>query len=371
MSSSAAQPLLEVQNLSVGIRRGRHCYTAVNQIGFTINTGEIVALVGESGCGKTLTALSIMRLLPLAAEITGGEIKLGTRDQGPGTRDCYTRNYIASELSPGSLNTSPHSQVPGPRSPIPNQIDLCSANEKSLCKIRGKDITMIFQEPRQSLNPLMRIGAQISEVLKLHGADKKTAEGAALEILHNLRFLQPEKIIQAWPHQLSGGMCQRVMIAIAAINRPRLIIADEPTSALDSENSGSILSLLEQINREYGTAILFISHDLSLAQRFSSRSLIMYAGSIIEEGPSETIFSKPMHPYTTALSGTIPCRESKGKPLAVIPGKAPSVEDNFRGCPFAPRCPRQQERCTSAFPPTARTGNDRKVRCFFPGAENA
>jgi oligopeptide/dipeptide ABC transporter ATP-binding protein len=165
-------------------------------------------------------------------------------------------------------------------------------------------------------------------------------------------------------------MCQRVMIAIAAISRPRLLIADEPTSSLDTENQQQILAELEFINREFGTAVLFITHDLSLAQHFSSRTLVMYAGKIIEEGPSREIFSAPLHPYTAALAGAIPRRENKGRPLACIPGKAPAVEESLPGCPFAPRCSKAQGRCTAVVPPWTAAGESRKLRCFFPGACN-
>jgi peptide/nickel transport system ATP-binding protein len=303
--------LLEVRDLSVGITKGSKHLRPVNGIDITINAGEIVALAGESGSGKTLTALSIMRLLPPAAAITGGSIR-------------------------------------------------CDGDTTSA------GIAMIFQESRQSLNPLMKVGAQIAEALELHGIDKKTAAESALNMLRTLKLPESEKIFSAWPHQLSGGMCQRVMIAIAAIRRPRLLIADEPSSSLDTENRGTILDLLAQINREYGTAILFITHDLSVAVDFCSRLLVMYAGRIIEEGPSRELFSAPMHPYTAALVGAIPRKENRGHPLASIPGTAPSIEDRLSGCPFAPRCPKAQSRCTDELPPLESVGEGRGVRCFFP-----
>jgi oligopeptide/dipeptide ABC transporter ATP-binding protein len=334
--------LLEVRNLSIDIKRKGNSFTAVNEIDIAINAGEIVALAGESGCGKTLTGLAIPRLLRSDKPITGGEIRYYN-----GSSAEYT--------------------------------DLCLLDEKSLCRIRGKEISIIFQESRQSLNPLMRIGAQIAEALVVHGlAGKKAAGKAALELLRTLRFPNPEETISAWPHQLSGGMCQRVMIAIAAICRPRLLIADEPTTALDEAIQGRILDLLGQVNREFGTAILFISHDLSLASRFCSRFLVMYAGRIVEEGPSQALFSEPAHPYTAGLIGAIPRRENRGKPLATIPGRVPSIEDQLPGCPFAPRCPKAQDRCGAALPPLANIGNgdgeslghSRRVRCFFPEARN-
>jgi ABC-type glutathione transport system ATPase component len=249
--------LLEVQNLNVNINHKHTCSPVLNGINFTINAGEIVGLSGDSGCGKTITALSICRLLPPAAQITGGSI----------------RYCAAASAAPGEM------------------VDLCSLDEEYLRRIRGKEIAMIFQEPRQSLNPLMRVGAQIAEALELHGTEKHAAHEAALDLLRQLKFAEPEKILHAWPHQLSGGMCQRVMIAIAAICRPRLLIADEPLTSLDTANQNHILSLLKQINREFGTAILFISHDLPVARHFCSRFLTMNAGKIIEDsdGLAETI----------------------------------------------------------------------------------
>jgi oligopeptide/dipeptide ABC transporter ATP-binding protein len=329
--------LLELNNLSIDIRRKKKYYTAVNRIDLKIDTGEIIALSGESGCGKSLTALSIPGLLPSKAKITSGEI-------------IYTSQN-------GILN-------------------LCNMSEDALCKIRGKEIAMIFQEPGQSLNPLMKIGKQIAEALELHGTGKKTAYIAALDMLKRLRFVQAEKVFNAWPHQLSGGMCQRVMIAIAAICRPRLLIADEPVTSLDTENQNHIMSLLKQINHEFGTAILFISHDISLVQHFCGRFLVMYAGHIIEEGPSDLILTaaggslESLHPYTAGLIGAVPHRKNRGRLLANIPGKAPSLEDKLSGCPFAPRCLKAKEKCYTELPPWKDTGKGHKLRCFFTEGGN-
>jgi len=256
--------LLEIQNLNVTIMHKHTCLSILNGINFSINDGEIVGLAGESGCGKTLTSLSVMRLLPPVARITGGSIRYRAAE-------CAAMCAASGEM-----------------------VDLCSLDEESLRRIRGKEIAMIFQEPRQSLNPLMRIGAQIAETLELHGTEKHAAQKAALDLLRQLKFPEPEKILHAWPHQLSGGMCQRVMIAIAAICRPRLLIADEPLTSLDTANQTHILSLLKQINREFGTAILFISHDIPVARHFCGRFLVMSAGKIIENisGLVEAIPSK-------------------------------------------------------------------------------
>jgi len=343
--------LLEVRNLSVAIRKNGtkkqsgttkqndNLLEAVRGIDFSVAEGEIIALAGESGSGKTLSALSIPRLLPAAAEISGGEI-------------------------------------------VFDNIPLGALSEKELRAIRGKDIAMIFQEPRQALNPLLRVGEQIRESLELHGEkNKNRSRKAALEMIEQMGLGESEKIFSSFPHQLSLGMCQRVMIAIAAISRPRLLIADEAASALDSAVQDKILDALSRMNREFGTAILFITHDFSLVRRFCSRLLVMYAGRIVEEGPSAALFSGDAnaHPYTRALISTIPGKQSKDKPLPVIAGRAPSIEEQFSGCPFAPRCPHTQSttaepnpcaQCTVAFPPAVNLGGGRRVHCYLAEAGN-
>lgn len=339
--------LLEVRNLSVAIRRKipagkgqplkarEELLPVLSGVSLSVNAGEIVALAGESGCGKSLTALSIARLLPPAAEIAGGEIR----------------------FSAGVAH---------------NAADLLALGEKELCRIRGKEIAMIFQEPRQSLNPLMRVGAQIAETLELHGAaDPKEARARALDMIERLGMAEPARIYRAFPHQLSGGMCQRVMIALAAICRPRLLIADEPVTALDGATQEQILDLLGGINRESGAAILFISHDLSVVRRFCRRCLVMYAGRLVEEGPTERIFSVPAHPYTRGLIGAIPGGERRGRPLANISGRVPAITDRLPGCPFAPRCPQARERCRAAFPPETELGQGHRVRCAAAEAGHA
>jgi peptide/nickel transport system ATP-binding protein len=285
--------MLAVQNLSISIGP----FQAVQDLSFDIASGEITGLAGESGCGKTLTALSITGLLPDAAKVTSGEILF-----------AHNSMYTPSTDEP--------------------PLNLRALSEEALCRIRGREISMIFQEPRQSLNPLIRAGAQIAETLELHGlAGKKQAKAATVETLAALGFEEPEKICAAFPHQLSGGMCQRVMIAMAAICRPKLLIADEPSTALDEAAQNQILTLLADINRSFGTAILFISHDLSVVRRFCGRFLVMYAGRIIEEGPAEKVFASPAHPYTRLLAGAIPDKNRRGKPLANIGGRMPSIAD--------------------------------------------
>ncbi|MDR0623479.1 MAG: ABC transporter ATP-binding protein [Treponema sp.] len=313
--------LLEVRHLSTGVRRGTDMFTAVDGISFHIEEGEILALVGDSGCGKSLTCLSIPALLAPGVERFGGEILFKGRD--------------LTGLSPEEMG-----------------------------RLRGKEISMIFQEPAASLNPLHRIGPQIAEPLELHGLkDKKTIRAEVLDIMARLGLPEPEKLIKAYPHELSGGMCQRVMIAIAAICRPALLLADEPATALDTAAQAQILELLRKINRDFGTAVLFVSHDLDLVSRICSRALVMYAGKIVESGGTSDLFSRPAHPYTRSLIGAIPQREQKGKPLANIPGRVPPIEEPRRGCPFAPRCALAEQRCAAAFPAPINLGGDHWVYC--------
>jgi len=320
--------LLEVRDLSVRIRQRKKILEAVKGVSFDVHAGEIAALAGESGGGKTLTGLSIPRLLPAAAEIAGGSVTF-------------------------------------------NSLSLDSCAEKELRGIRGKEISMIFQEPRQSLNPLFRIGKQITETPQLHGEKNRAAcRNAALEMLAAMGFGEPEKIFRAYPHQLSLGMCQRVMIAIAAICKPKLLIADEPTNSLDTATQEQVLMLLKQMNRDFNTAILFITHDLSALRDLCSRVMIMYAGKIIEEGPVETIFAQAAHPYTQGLINAIPCKEHRGKPLPDIAGRSPSIEEQIPGCPFASRCSYAQGRCYTTFPRRTNLDSGHTVHCFLAEAGN-
>ncbi|MDR1618959.1 MAG: ABC transporter ATP-binding protein [Treponema sp.] len=318
---AATKPLLEVRRLSIGVRRGKETFTAVDDIGFFIEEGEILGLVGESGCGKSLTCLSIPALLAPGVERLGGNILFRGRD--------------LTTLPPRELN-----------------------------RLRGREISMIFQEPVAALNPLHRVGRQITEVPELHGlGDKKKRRAEVLDLMETLGLPEPEKLFRAWPHELSGGMCQRVMIAIAAVCRPALLLADEPATALDTASQSRILELLQKINRDFGAAVLFVSHDLGLVSRICRRTLVMYAGKIVESGPTEALFSRPAHPNTQTLIGAIPRRERKGKPLANIPGRVPPLEEPRRGCPFAPRCAVAEERCAAAFPEPLSLNGGRLVYC--------
>jgi peptide/nickel transport system ATP-binding protein len=294
----------------------------VDAIGFQVQAGEIVGILGESGCGKTLTALSILGLLPPGIHLTRGSILF-------------------------------------------DGLELLSLSERELCGIRGKDLSMVFQEPMNSLNPLLTIGRQIAEPLRLHGSkNKRLIEGEVLDIMGKLGLPEPIKLAAAYPHQLSGGMRQRVMLALAMVCKPKLLIADEATTALDLSTQAQILHLLKRINQEFGTSILFISHDLGVISRLCDRVLVMYVGRVLEEGSVEAVFGDPRHEYTKGLIGSIPQPEQKGKPLLSIPGKVPTIKEKPLGCPFAPRCSKVRDRCTARFPDAVSLNGEHQVRCM-------
>ncbi|MDR0312956.1 MAG: ABC transporter ATP-binding protein [Treponema sp.] len=328
------ETLLQVKNLSVYIEKEKKRFRPVNNISFDLLPNEITGIVGESGCGKTLTALSIASLLPPVARAEGS-ILLKT---------------------PGLLNTSGTNQW----------LDLLQLKETELCSVRGKEISMIFQEPFSSLNPLQRIGSQITETQEIHFGKKSRRQyrEGAVALMRKLGLENPEKLIDAYPFQLSGGMCQRVMIALAMILGPKILIADEPTTALDINTQEQILKLLQQINRESGTSILFISHDLGVIRQICHRVMVMYAGKIVEEGSVDEVFSNPGHEYTRSLLSALPERNRKGERLKVIPGKVPLLEElsadsstestvelsEISGCPFSSRCEKAEEQCHDKFP---------------------
>jgi len=312
------EALLEVRNLSIGIKRGGDLLSSVEDVSFDIYPGEILGIVGESGSGKTLTALSISSLLGENKEITSGSI-------------------------------------------LYNGVDLLTLSEKKMEAIRGKEISMVFQEPFSSLNPLLKIGSQIGEGLLLHGEkDKALVKSRAKDLMEKLGL--PD----TYPHRLSGGMCQRAMIAIAIICGPRLLIADEPTTALDHDTQSKIIALLKEINRDMGTSILFISHDIEVIKELCGRVLVMYSGRILEQGNTDEVFSNPAHEYTRGLINSVPSAAMRGKALAAIPGKIPSLEEGRpSGCPFHPRCAKATPECKRDFPPVRKIGANRTTRCIL------
>lgn len=314
------EAVLSLEGLTVEFARGGASYPAVKDVTLHVAPGEMVALVGESGCGKTLTALATLGLLPPGARVSRGKILLGGTELGGLAQDQWDR-------------------------------------------YRGKDLAMIFQEPMTALNPLMKVGRQVGEAARMHGAGKEEARRRALEAMAQVGLPDPERLYEEYPHQLSGGMRQRVMIAMALINRPRLLVADEPTTALDVTIQAQIMELLQQMNRELGTAVLLISHDLGVVRRLCSRVYLMYAGSLVEWGSTEEVLASPLHPYTKGLLDSIPSWEKRGTPLSSIPGAVPALEERrSQGCPFYDRCPRRREVCREKPLPLAVRGTQ-GARC--------
>ena len=321
---------LTVRDLTAAVRKNDKIFNILEKVSFKIDEGEILGIAGESGCGKSMTALCIANLLPEAVKITEGEINFHNRS-------------------------------------------LTALGEEEMNGIRGNEISFIFQDVRLALNPLMKAGDQIKEMLEINRKDDRKNDKriqnaknreTVLELLSSLGFGNPLSVYNAYPHQLSGGMCQRIITAMSIIKGPKLLLADEMSSSLDEDSQRRCLSLLLEMNRVNKMTLLIISHDLSIIHDYCGRFLVMYAGRIAEEGPSQLLYS-PLHPYTKALVNAIPNKDKRGKNLENIPGKAPSVEDRPSGCPFSPRCPRAQDICTRAFPPLKEIDN-RKVYCYFP-----
>lgn len=305
-----ADPLLEVRDLAVAFDTDAGLLRAVDGISFSIPRGRTLGLVGESGCGKSVTALSILRLLPQpSGRIVGGEIRF-------------------------------------------EGADLAAATPADLLRIRGGRIGMVFQEPMTALNPVHRIGRQLSEVFLLHRTrDKAEAARLAVEMLAKVGIPSPEIRAQEYPHQLSGGMRQRVVIAMALACNPALLIADEPTTALDVTIQAQILDLLRSLQRELGMAILLITHDLGVVAEMCDEVVVMYAGRIAEQGPVEAIFARPAHPYTRGLLSAIPRLEAERKSrLATIPGLVPTLAEMPAGCRFTNRCPLAAPVCATQPP---------------------
>ncbi len=316
--------LLEVEHLKTYFYLGKDKVAkAVDDVSFAIKRGETVALVGESGSGKSATSLSIMGLVPSPGKIVSGSIKL-------------------------------------------NGKELTRLSEKEMNNVRGRDIAMIFQEPMTSLDPLFPIGDQIAESLLRHKKlKKKEAKELAIELLKKVGFVRAEKMMKEYPHQLSGGMRQRVMIAIAMACNPQLLIADEPTTALDVTIQAQILDLMMDVKEEFDSAILLITHDLGVVAETADRVLVMYGGQIVEEGTVEEIFQQPKHPYTKGLLKSMPSLEMEVERLDAIPGSVPPSHQFPVGCRFADRCKFAMEICQKENPALFQTNGGRKVRCHL------
>ncbi|WP_110928354.1 ABC transporter ATP-binding protein [Bacillus massiliglaciei] len=317
------RPIIEVKKLNTSFRTEEGEIPVVNSIDFHVNPGEVLGVVGESGCGKSVTSLSIMGLLPKQTGKIEGEILF-------------------------------------------NGKNIANASEALMRKIRGNEIGMIFQEPMTSLNPVFTIGEQLIESLRIHRKwDKKQARKKAVEMLKMVGLGRAEELMKEYPHQLSGGMRQRVMIAMAMICDPKLLIADEPTTALDVTIQAQILELMKKLNQDTETAIMMITHDLGVVAQMCQRIIVMYAGRIVEEGSVQTIFQNPKHPYTIGLIQSIPDMRTKKDRLYSIPGNVPKPSAKQLGCQFAPRCEHAMEQCLSKTPDLKDFEDGQRVRCWL------
>ncbi len=320
-------PLLEVTDLRTYFSTDAGVARAVDGVSLQVGVGETLGIVGESGCGKTVTALSILRLIPSPP----GEIVAGS--------SIRFEDEELLEIEPGRLRA-----------------------------IRGNEISMIFQEPMTSLNPVFTVGHQIQEVLRLHrGLSKDDARAAGVALLREVGISEPDQRFDAYPHQLSGGMLQRVMIAIALSCEPRLLIADEPTTALDVTIQAQILDLLVELQRKHGMALLFITHDLGVIAEVCDRVVVMYGGQIVETGTTEEILTRPEHPYTQGLLASLPGIGDRDVRLNPIPGTVPSAVDWPEGCRFRDRCSFAWERCAESAPDLlpVEGGSSRSARCWL------
>jgi len=317
--------LLEVRNLRIQFPGSSGPVTAVRDVSFSIPRGGVLGLVGESGSGKSVTSLAIMRLLPTVAAVTG-EI-------------CFEVDH--------------------------NQRNLSGLDTEHMRAFRGSRISMIFQEPMTALNPVMRVGEQIAEAVRAHNhVSKKEARERAVEALVEVAINDAPRRALDYPHQLSGGMRQRVMIAMAIVNRPELLIADEPTTALDVTVQQQILDLLAELRAKFGLAMLFISHDLAVVSHVADQVGVMYAGALVELGSREDIFRSPAHPYTRGLLGAVPTLKSnRTHPLRTIEGSVPAVNAMPPGCPFDPRCELRVDACARELPPLEEVAPSHWARC--------
>lgn len=330
----AGKPLLRLENLSTHYvsAQGTRVVRAVDEVSLSLDAGETLGIVGESGSGKSTLALTMLRVLPPAARIVGGRM-----------------------LFEGE--------------------DLVTKSEAEMREIRGKRMAMILQDPMASLNPLFMIGDQVAEPLRAHERTPRAAAWArARELLKAVRIPSPEMRVRQYPHEMSGGMRQRIVGAIGISCRPRLLIADEPTTSLDLTIQAQYLSLLRELQREHGLALIFITHNLGIVARMCDQLAVMYAGRLVESGSVAHIFNAPAHPYTKALLGSIPQMSDPTERLTAIAGQPPDLAALPRGCSFAPRCPRVRDRCRLEAPPAFDLGRGRMAQCWLAeeaGAERS
>ena len=325
--TTSVEPLLAIRDLSVGLRSRSGVTPLVRGVSLDIRPGERVGLVGESGSGKSLTLLAAMGLLAGSpVEVTGGSVRLG------GT-------------------------------------ELVGAPDRVLRGFRGSQIAMIYQDPMTSLDPVQRVGAQIAEGLRAHGTSRRGAQERTLAVLAEVQLPDPARLARAYPHELSGGMRQRVMIAAALAGNPRLLLADEPTTALDVTIQRQILALVAGVQQARHLAVLWVTHDLGVAAQFVQRLAVMYAGRIVEVGPTAAVFASPQHPYTAALLRAVPSTSGERTALGQIPGSPPDPARLPPGCSFAPRCPQAQESCLVADPVLEARGAAAAAACLVPVSE--
>jgi len=321
------QPLLKVTNLKTYFFTEDGIVKAVDGVDFEVYPGEVLGLVGESGCGKTVTSFSIMRLIGQPGKIVEGEI-----------------NFEGNNL--------------------------LKFSDQEMTHVRGNDISMIFQQPQSSLNPVFRVGEQITEILNVHQSiDNKEAQARAIELLKMVGISEPERRLNCYPHELSGGMAQRVMIAIALACEPVLLIADEPTTALDVTIQAQILDLIRNLRTKLGASVILITHDLGVIAEMADRVAVMYAGEIVEQSSVERLFASPYHPYTIGLIASIPVMGEVRDRLEVIPGSVPNLVNLPPGCRFAPRCMARVENnmaiCLEKRPMLSIVGKGHKARCWL------
>jgi oligopeptide/dipeptide ABC transporter ATP-binding protein len=322
------RPLLELQNLSTHYvsAQGTRVVRAVDEVSLSLNAGETLGIVGESGSGKSTLALTILRILPPAAQIVSGKM-----------------------LFEGE--------------------DLLLKSDEEMRRVRGKRIAMILQDPMASLNPLFTIGDQVAETLRVHeGASRANAWERARGLLKAVRIPSPETRVTQYPHEMSGGMRQRIVGAIGISCEPRLLIADEPTTSLDLTIQAQYLALLRDLQREHGLALIFITHNLGIVAKMCDQLAVMYAGRVVESGPVSQIFNNPTHPYTEALLSSIPRMTDNRQRLTAIDGQPPDLSSLPPGCAFAPRCPEAFDRCRTQAPPALTTAVGRNARCWLAHA---
>ena len=321
--SPADEPALVVGDLTIGIRRKRRTTPIVHGVDLVIGAGERLGIVGESGSGKSLTMLAVMGLLAPPLEVLSGSIRLAGRE-------------------------------------------LVGAAEADLRTVRGTEMAMIYQDPMTSLDPMIRVGTQVAEGLVAHGQDRGSVVSAVRSGLSEVGFADPERVERQYPHQLSGGMRQRVMIASALIGSPRLLIADEPTTALDVTIQRQILRLVRRLQAEHGMAVAWITHDLGVVAQFAERVSVMYAGRVVETASTRALFRAPQHPYTAALLNSLPTTSEPGDRLAQIAGTPPDAAAPPAGCAFHPRCSQAIDRCTTETPPLEERPSGGEAACWVP-----